>query len=109
MQPYIVPPSFEGFVSIIKNVQHNFPKMKGGSKFIHFGNLTLTFEHVVILGESPKTSEIAISVPGGKFYPKAQILLWMACIGPLNNAGQSFQVTQIDSSRTHYIYIWETY
>ena len=32
MQPFIVPPFFEGFVSIIKKLQHNFPKMRGGSK-----------------------------------------------------------------------------
>ena len=49
MQPYVVPSIFEGFVSNLKKLQHNFPKMMGGGqrqfgfffwKFICFGTLT---------------------------------------------------------------------
>ena len=32
MQPYVVPSIFEGFVSNLKKLQHNFPKMMGGGK-----------------------------------------------------------------------------
>ena len=32
MQPIMVPPIGEGFVSIKKNVQHNFPKMRAGQR-----------------------------------------------------------------------------
>ena len=50
MQPYMVPPICEGSVSIMKQLQHNFPKKKGRwwvkgrldifRKFIRFGTLT---------------------------------------------------------------------
>ena len=44
-QKYKVPATFEGFVASLKNLQHNFPKMRGGvkgrlelfRKFIRFG------------------------------------------------------------------------
>ena len=30
MQPYMVPPTFKGFVSMIEKLQYNFPKNEGG-------------------------------------------------------------------------------
>ena len=43
MQPKMVPPIFERFVSIIKKLQHNFPKMREGSMavWIRFGSAIL--------------------------------------------------------------------
>ena len=40
----IVPATFEGFVAIIKNLQYNFPKTRGGSKAIwNFSEKTSVF------------------------------------------------------------------
>ena len=55
IQPYIVPPIFEGFVSIIKNLQHKFPKMRAGSKAILNFSKNLS---VLVPWPAPKTQLI---------------------------------------------------